>query len=246
MIDFTYDSYKDLLRLIGDSGYEFANYHNNDSIEKPCILRHDIDSDLEAAYKMATLEHSLGISSTYFVLLRTNFYNVFSKQSSVTLDEISKLGHEIGLHFDETQILNDQINAEDFASEIVKDAELLSKAIGRTISTVSFHRPSKEKLDANYCIEGIENSYSKKYFKEYKYLSDSRMEWREDVAGIISSKEYKKIHVLVHPFWYSNEKESMKEKLALLIKNGAYARYDTLSVNFRDLGSVLDRNDILK
>jgi hypothetical protein len=104
--DFTYNSYCDLLNLIFDSGYTISNYHTHSSYENTCILRHDIDFDPKKAEKLAEIESSFQkaeIHSTYFVLLTSNFYNILEKSNLRHLKKIISYGHEIGLHFDETQ-----------------------------------------------------------------------------------------------------------------------------------------------
>ena len=101
--DFTYTSYIELLKRIIGNGYTFANYHNYGNFKKPCILRHDVDINVEKALKMAGIEaDNFSLKSTYFVLLNTDFYNVFSDRTNKMLKEILNMGHEIGLHFYET------------------------------------------------------------------------------------------------------------------------------------------------
>ena len=101
-MDFTYDAYVDLINGLREHGYSIADYHNCDSVLHPCILRHDIDNSLEKAVKFAKLEKKMAIKATYFVLITSDFYNVFSDKSIKLLHQIIDCGHEIGLHFDET------------------------------------------------------------------------------------------------------------------------------------------------
>ena len=63
------------------------------------IMRHDIDFDLEKALFFAEMEAELGVQSTYFFLLRTNHYNVFSREGTDIVKRILGLGHDMGLHF---------------------------------------------------------------------------------------------------------------------------------------------------
>ena len=57
--------------------------------DRVVILRHDIDYSLDKAVALAELERELGVSSTYFVLLTSEFYNLLSKDN---LSKISKIG----------------------------------------------------------------------------------------------------------------------------------------------------------
>lgn len=100
-MDFTYDGYIGLIDLLKSKGYIFSNYVNCHEFDKTIIMRHDVDMSLNKALEFAKLEYDNNIKSTYFVLISTNFYNVFSKESRDILNEIRALGHDIGLHFDE-------------------------------------------------------------------------------------------------------------------------------------------------
>lgn len=109
------------------------------------------------------------------------------------------------------------------------------------------HRPSKEFLEMNLEIPNVINSYQKKFFKDFKYVSDSRMFWRENIEEIIEKDDYNKLHILTHPFWYSNnQNESMKEKLISYIKNGIDSRYDFLNENFRNLEEVILKKELVR
>ena len=90
-----------LLALLRQGGYAFTGYHDYQSHPRCVILRHDIDNSLPQALRLAEIEAEEGVKSTWFVLLRTDFYNPASAASQRILRRIRELGHEIGLHFDE-------------------------------------------------------------------------------------------------------------------------------------------------
>lgn len=98
---FTYEAYRGLLVMLREHGYALRDYHNYADAPRCAILRHDIDYSLGQAVRLAELEAGEGIRSTWFVLLRTDFYNAASKVGQEALQHIRSLGHEIGLHFDE-------------------------------------------------------------------------------------------------------------------------------------------------
>ena len=66
------------------------------------ILRHDVDFDIEAAYRLAMIEAEYNIRSTFFFLTTCHTYNLLSLPNRIKLYEMVKLGFEIGLHFDPT------------------------------------------------------------------------------------------------------------------------------------------------
>ena len=106
------------------------------------------------------------------------------------------------------------------------------------------HRPSKTTLEANIIIPGAVNTYSQVFFKEFKYISDSRHAWREDAEGIISSREYRMLHVLTHPFWYTEYIESCRNKLFNFIATGNKRLYDSMDNNFKNLGEFIRQGEI--
>ena len=242
--DFTYDSYHNLLGIIYDNRYIFANYHNNADIKRPCIIRHDIDLDVGAALRFAKLENSFSseLKSTYFVLLSSDFYNIFSKGTLVKLDAIITIGHELGFHFDETKYNGNTL--ESLSEAVQEEAFILGRALGIGIKAVSMHRPSKRILDANISFPGLENSYSWRFINDFKYLSDSRMRWRENAEEIIASQEYESLHILTHAFWYSDKKETTREKLTRFITDSKKKQYDNLSDNFINLEEFILREEI--
>ena len=164
---FTYEAYTKLVNNLKEKGYEISDYTSCDKHEKVAILRHDIDNSLEKAIALAKLEQKLEVSSTYFVLLTSTFYNIFNNETRDKILEIHKMGHNIGLHFDE---LNYNINDDDLYGEkikeyIKKEISIMANWLGIDICAVSMHRPSSKTLQANYNLGGwqthMERSFSK-------------------------------------------------------------------------------------
>jgi hypothetical protein len=246
IFDFTYTSYGEFLKFISESGYTFTDYHNFAGVSNPCILRHDIDYDIRKAFEFAKFETkkftaSKQIYATYFVLLTSPFYNVLSHTVIKTLKEMISMGHEIGLHFDETQYLlppNEMIGC------VQKELNILEQILEHPVTVVSMHRPSQTTLRADIGIPGVINSYSQIFFKEFKYISDSRHHWQENVEDIVASKEYKKLQILTHPFWYTEVITSCKDKLFSFISSGSLTRYYGMNDNFKNLDEFVQRNEI--
>lgn len=243
-MNFTYDDYHNLLLLLQKHGYEIVNYNNWNSKKRCAILRHDIDTDIDKALKMAHKECNWGIESTYYVLLTSDFYNIFSKNNNEKLHDIIKCGHEIGLHFDEMNYpeLNGNIDA--ICEKIQEEAKILEKVIGKPVEAVSMHRPSREILEADLQIPGMINSYGQIFFHDFKYLSDSRRHWREPVEEIIQSEQYERLHILTHAFWYDEKEKGMRDTLKLFVNSANEQRYAILNKNFTDLNSVIEKDEI--
>lgn len=110
---------------------------------------------------------------------------------------------------------------------------------------MSMHRPSKNILDADLKIPGIINSYGQILFKEFKYLSDSRRRWREPVDEIIASKEYNRLHILTHAFWYNNEEIDIHDSVSGFVNNGNLERYQWMESNITDISSIMKKTEII-
>lgn len=242
-MNFTYQSYRSLLNLLSAQGYSVRNYHNCMHTSRCVILRHDIDNSLSQAVRLAELEAKEGVSSTWFVLLRTDFYNAFSKAGTEALRYIQSLGHEIGLHFDEASYVP-ALGPDEVVQSIIKECGLLSALLETSVSSVSMHRPSKATLEADYFIPGVVNSYGKTFFHDFKYLSDSRRRWREPVLDIIRSGEYDRLHILTHAFWYHEEEKDISHTVKDFIRSATQERYCQMAENITDLASILKEEDL--
>lgn len=232
--EFSPSGYCKLIKLLKVSGYNFSDYDSWRNYDKVAILRHDVDFSLHKAKELSNLEKKIGVTSTYFVLVRSNFYNPFSLDSVANIEKIIENGSEIGLHYDET-LYGDSNHVE----HILEEAEILSKLIKKPVTKVSMHRPSQDTLSASWEIPGMINSYSKEYFKDFKYVSDSRCRWREPVNEIIKSGHSLKLHVLTHPIWYEKP-GSLHDTLEQFLTESYHDCYRDLNANFTDLGAVIN------
>ncbi len=241
---FTWQAYRDLLALLRANGYEPAGYDDWQSKARPVILRHDIDNSIEKARIFARMEQECGVQSTWFVLLTSDFYNVFSAASTRGLRDIMACGHEIGLHFDEVNYPDIVGNVDAIREKILQEADLLQFVTGKPVTKVSMHRPSKDILAADLEIPGMVNSYSKLFFHDFKYLSDSRHHWREPVLDIIKSRQYPRLHILTHAIGYGPTDTDLEQWARGFIGPAQVDRWDILNRNFTDLPSVLPRESL--
>lgn len=244
-MEFTYTAYRELLDFLRQGGYAFTDYHDYQSYPRCVILRHDIDNSLPQALRLAEIEAEEGVKSTWFVLLRTDFYNPASAASQRILCRLGELGHEIGLHFDEMAYASES-GIGSYASSsteelIVREAGILADICGCPITTVSMHRPSKATLEADMQIPGMVNSYGQTFFHDFKYLSDSRRRWREPVEDIICGGEYDRLHILTHAFWYHEQEEDIAESVDAFIRAANAERYAQMMENITDLPSILPK-----
>lgn len=202
--DFSYLHYIETLNEI-KKNHSFTNFKNCSSND--VILRHDVDSSLELALKIAEIENELSISSTFFILFHSELYNPFSSSSSKIIFQILNLGHEIGLHYNSLTISQIKKNPSDI---IKNEIETLEEHFGTVISVVSAHDPSISKKLQIQLPEGVVDAYAENYTVKRKYLSDSVQHWREGCF----CKHYKSnnsMQVLTHPIWWTEDNKGWEE-----------------------------------
>src|SRR5436190_22148440 len=101
---FTHSAYADFLQELRRNGYEFKSFLEAESAlaakERFVLMRHDIDFDLQKAAEVALIEERLCVRSTFFFMLRTEHYNLLSRDGTALVRRILDQGHHLGLHFD--------------------------------------------------------------------------------------------------------------------------------------------------
>jgi len=150
---------------------------------------------------MAKVEHKLGIRSTYFVLFSYKFYNLLEREDLATLREISKLGHEIGLHYD---VVTYESYGQDLRETLETEIGLLRRLLGRKIFSIARHNVSlMTGEDPFKDIEGYINAYDPGFCRHY--VSDSCRAWfLEDLSRLLSFS-CRKVQLLIHPFLWTED-----------------------------------------
>lgn len=245
---FTYSAYRKIIETLIDKGYSIDGYDSYQESLKTVILRHDVDTSLDKAVEMARIENTIreGVKSTYFVLVSSDFYNVFSKRSLMCIDQIVEYGHAIGLHFDEKKYFSQETwEADAIIEKILMEQRILEDMTGLKINSVSMHTPTRKTLDADLTIPGMINSYGKEFFSNFKYVSDSRRRWRENIEEIVDYGQYKQLHILTHAFWYHDQENDIKETICKFVNTANIDRYNSLKENITDLESVMTLSEVM-
>lgn len=161
---------------------------------------------------MAKLEADLGISSTYFFLVNSPVYNPLSPESIEILQMIHSQGHYLGLHVDAGLFPN-----ESELEHKVKKLISFYQSFIPLVPVVAFHRPGPFVMGKEF--NGFINTYSARFFKEIKYLSDSKGVWREGCpCQRLRKGTYSVLQLLVHPVWWSEGESKAKKVNDLLDK----------------------------
>lgn len=227
---FTLSGYKKLIHGFIDKGYETRSFHDYSPAKPHLILRHDIDQSISVARTLADLETELGWNSTWFVLVRTEMYNPFSRHCTRHLKAMIAAGHEIGLHLDATYYDDEKSLNEGAATE----CRMLEDMLGTEIRVVSFHRPAKSLIGKDDLIAGRKHTYMSNYVNGIGYSSDSRGEWRyghpwdhESVANRTA------LQLLTHAVWWvGHENRDKRGRLE-----------DLVSKKIRDYEAELSSNN---
>src|SRR6266508_4337715 len=94
---FDLEHYAELLGAAQTGGYRFA-FFDREPEPGTILLRHDVDLSLEAALALAELEAETGAAATYFLMTRSEFYNLGSPSGEQAIVRLRGLGHRVGLH----------------------------------------------------------------------------------------------------------------------------------------------------
>jgi len=190
------------------SRVKYSRLHHLNKI----LLRHDVDQSLSKALEMARIEKELGIISTYFLFLKSPFYNVFSQSAEKMIYDIISLDHNIGLHFDYN--LNHARTLSNVSYRILEEVEIIQRYFGVKLDAVSFHRPLNIDLLQKIELNSLPHTYESIFLNDFKYFSDSRGRWR--FGDPLSSDDYKSgrdLHILIHPIWWNSENLTPKESI---------------------------------
>ena len=209
-MEFSYDKYKEILLDFKLNKYNFVSFLNADKLEneKYVYLRHDVDMNLKKSLDLARIEHELGVTSTWYVMPNNKLYNLMDKESIEIINELSQMGHTVGLHID----ASGYDTKEELEKDIIDMYEFYSKYMPIS-KTISFHVPNEKILDSDIKIDGFINAYEDRFYNGLTYVSDSNrrpfLEQERYFDGFINKKNFQ---LLIHPMWW-NESDLKKDQL---------------------------------
>lgn len=193
--------YQALIGAMSARGYLPVSIHNIVPERRHMFLRHDVDLCAERALAIAQIEASLGVVSTYYFLISTQFYNLASRRGREILERIAALGHAIGLHFDTTQYSG---TVDDIEAAAVEECKVLERLAGEMIDSLSFHRPAPELLNRSGRYAGKRHTYEPAFFSDIAYVSDSNGGWHHGHPLQHSAvQDGTAIQLLTHPIWWT-------------------------------------------
>jgi hypothetical protein len=177
-LDFTLDKYQELCQVLSEK-YRICTVFEYLS-EKPegniAVVRHDVDRRIDNSLRMAELEHSIGIRSSYY------FRYPFTFRPDI-IGKIKDLDHEIGYHY---EVLSKT------KGDFIKAIALFQTELGEfrklyTVNTICMHGSPFSKYDNrdlweryDYHAYGITGEAFLSFEQEIKglrYLTDTGRTW---------------------------------------------------------------------
>lgn len=235
--DFTPAAYRFMLETAVEKGYRFSFFDRlgSSQLDLTCYLRHDIDVDLKAAYQLSVIEKETGVTATYFIMLRSPVYNLFSRANHRYVEQIISNGHRIALHFDENFACSLDMQLQE---QIDRELQVLKIMFGVESRVVSFHQPSERILSQAVELPGIINTYDKNLFRNIHYVSDSNKVWKaEHPVQLFSEKKFSHIQLLIHPMWWVlGENFSTREVWRQTLIDSFYQRQEQIVETERAYG----------
>lgn len=212
MVGFSLDDYCEMLSAFKNTGYSFCQFEEVNAClaggRSFVVLRHDIDISLRPALEIAQAEYEQGVQATYFVLLRSPFYNLCSHENVELIQRIQQYGHQIAAHIDLTFYDNDCLKA-------LKEVEIVAQCFpSLNTELVSLHSPYPLNRIPIALSQQLENVYGAAVRGEMAYISDSTGRWR--YGHPLASEAFKvhqPIQLLTHPIWWIQEGETAAQKL---------------------------------
>lgn len=195
-------AFRDLLEAGLDGGYEFVPFaeHEACAAERICLLRHDVDSDLGAAVTIAEIEAELGVPSTFFLMLRSPVYNLFTRDHHRLVGELVALGHRLGLHYDPGLL---PAGGRTHTEQVELERRFLEDAFATPVGAVALHQPSLVPGAAEIEVRGAVKANG---LPRFHFVADPNQSERVLPAfEIFRTGSQPRVQLLVHPMWWVGE-----------------------------------------
>jgi hypothetical protein len=203
--------YRELLEAAGEGGYTWA-FFDREPRPGDLFLRHDVDMSLDAALAMAELEAELDVGATYFLMTRSDFYNLDGRDGERAPARLRELGHRVGLHALHPDTTLDE----------------------RFDPVVAWHTPDPETMSG--AIPGALNAYAPPWFDPDRYRSDSNQHWRSGCPHAqLAAGGFDWLQLLIHPEIWVYDGGTMRETMLAYLDADRHAKLRLMRENRVDL-----------
>ena len=201
--------YRELLEAAHAGGYRFS-YFDHEPEAGDLLLRHDVDLSLEAALEMAEVEAEADAVATYFLMTRSEFYNLDSPSGTAAIERLRGLGHRVGLHAVWPHVDRDE----------------------RFDPVLAWHNPDPEYMREP--VEGFLNVMEAPWADVYR--SDSNQHWRQGCPHEeLAAGAFERLQLLTHPEIWVYGGETMGETMLSMLEAERERRLEQLAADRIDL-----------
>jgi hypothetical protein len=206
---FDLDHYRELLEAVRAGGYRFAFFHRPPEAGT-VMLRHDVDLSLHAALAMAELEAEAGATATYFLMTRSEFYNLDAGSGEEAIEHLRRLGHRVGLHAVWPNVDRDD----------------------RFDPVLAWHNPDPDYMREP--VDGFVNVMEPPWADVYR--SDSNQHWRQGCPHAeLAAGSFDRLQLLTHPEIWVYSGSTMRETMLAMLDAERERRLDQLAADRIDL-----------
>jgi hypothetical protein len=204
--------YRELIEAARAGGYRFA-FFDGEPAAGDVLLRHDVDLSLDAALRLAELEHETGAAATYFLMTESVFYNLASSEGVNALRRLRELSHRVGLH-------------------AVWPNRVLDE---RFDPVVAWHNPDPKYM-SQPLEDGVANVMEPRFFAPERYRSDSNQHWRSGCPHeALARGELEWLQLLTHPEIWVYPGATMGETMRAMLDAERERRLQQLAEDRIDL-----------
>lgn len=204
--------YSEIVTAARAGGYRFARFEGAPAAGS-VILRHDVDLSLDAAVRMAEVEHDAGASATYFLMTESVFYNLDSSEGVAAIDRLRDLGHRVALHAVYPNAPEDE----------------------RFDPVIAWHNPDPAYMRAPLA-DGRINVMQEPWFDPTTYRSDSNQHWRSGCPhDDLRAGAFPWLQLLTHPEIWAYAGETMGQTMRAMLEAEKARRLQQLADDRIDL-----------
>lgn len=201
---FSLETYRLIMRTALASGVQFRSFEEADGRgARTILLRHDVDYSLEMAVQIAETNADLGVRATFFLLLRSQVYNLCSDVSLRLAERIDGLGQRLALHTPLPARFADRPFVE---QRLRRDFEFVKVDLPRMRPVASWHNPSAEGIDSYLALRevgGLVNAYSTAFCRDIPYYADSNLRHSvHDLMRLVGEEGPLAMQLVLHPLYW--------------------------------------------